>query len=133
MKYKLALLSLATIFASSALAKDSMQLDQITVNAQKIEENAQSVPISMSVFNEFLINDKNIKTMEDLTKVTPNLSFVNQGTSGIGSPTMRGLFGEFHNFNTPTVIYVDGVPILNGLGYNTSIENVEQIEVLKGP
>lgn len=114
-------------------AKEQNQLDTITVTAQKTEENIQKVPISINVIDEFLIEDKNINKMEDLTKVTPSFSFVNQGTSGVGSPTIRGIHGDFHNFNTPIVMFVDGVPILNGYGYNTSIFDVQRVEILKGP
>ena len=128
-------LSLATviILSNNIYAKDTTNLDTITVTAQKIEENIQNVPISINVIDEFLIEDKNINKMEDLTKVTPSFSFVNQGTSGVGSPTIRGLHGAFHNFNTPIVIFVDGVPILNGYGYNTSIFDIKRVEVLRGP
>ncbi len=114
-------------------AQESNQLDTITVTAQKVEQDMQHVPISINVVDEFLIEDKNIDKMEDLTKITPSFSFVNQGTSGVGSPTIRGLHGDFHNFNTPIVMFVDGVPILNGLGYNTAIFDVQRVEILKGP
>jgi len=116
-----------------ASANDTTHLDSVTVTAQKVEENVQKVPISINVVDEFLIEDKNINKMEDLTKVTPSFSFVNQGTSGVGSPTIRGIHGDFHNFNTPIVMLVDGVPILNGYGYNTSLFDVNRVEVLRGP
>lgn len=131
-KVVLSMLTAMTL-SHHASANDATHLDFVTVTAQKIEENVQEVPISINVIDEFLIEDKNINKMEDLTKITPSFSFVNQGTSGVGSPTIRGIHGDFHNFNTPIVMLVDGVPILNGYGYNTSLFDVNRVEVLRGP
>lgn len=125
--------AVSLILANSLLAKEAQELNDITVTAQKTEENMQDVPVSMNVLDEFTIKEKGIEEVQDITSSVSSFSFVNQGTSGVGSPTIRGLFGEFNSFNTPIVTIIDGVPILNGLGSNTTLFDIERVEVLKGP
>lgn len=124
---------ISVVLAFCLHADEVKNLSDMTVTAQKTEENVQDVPISMSVFDEISIEDKQIENLEDLTKSVPNFSFDNQGWSGAGSPSMRGMFGAFHDFNSPVVVLIDGVPILSGAGMNTFINDIERIEVLRGP
>ncbi|MCV6608367.1 MAG: TonB-dependent receptor [Campylobacterales bacterium] len=133
MTKKIAFSLVAAVMLETTALADSEKLGKLTVTAQKYEEDPQDIPMSLTVVDEFTIDDKGITTVEDLGKVTPSFSFMGQGTSGVGSPTMRGIHGDFHNFSTPIPVIVDGVPLLNGLGFNTLIEDVERVEVLKGP
>ena len=64
---KLAISLLAsTSLLTNMMAKDITSLDIITVSAQKSEENIQDVPINITMFNEFDIEDRDIGKIEDL-------------------------------------------------------------------
>lgn len=65
-------LCLAT-FAS--LADDT--LTEVVVTARRVEERAQDVPISISVFNQQQISNLNVVTASDLAAYTPSLSVTN--------------------------------------------------------
>ncbi len=126
-----------SIFTSSLLssiyAEDSINLETITVTAQKSEENVQNVPISISVFNEISLEDKSISTIDDIPKYTPNLLFFNGAKKGLTAPSIRGIYANVSSFSSPVSMYVDGVPFLNSMGFADDLMDIERVEVLRGP
>jgi iron complex outermembrane receptor protein len=129
-----------TIFAlfSFAQAEEEGRLrntnvTDITVTAQKIEESVQDVPISTTVFNEYAIQDLQIEKIEDIAAYTPNLFMFGYGSDGSLSSSIRGVYTDIMSPTVPVGIYVDGVPVSNGHSMNVLINNIERIEVLKGP
>jgi len=133
MKRKIAL-SIATslILSQSIYANDTKQLDTVTVTAQKTEENIQDVPISMSVFDEFTLEDRNIDNVSDIAKYTPGLEILNLSAVK-SSPSMRGLYSNYSSKSSVAGLYIDGVPNTDGTGFDASLMDIERIEVLKGP
>ena len=49
--------------------------DEITVTARKREESLQNVPISISVFSDKAMRDRNINSAYGLSAFPPNFSF----------------------------------------------------------
>lgn len=134
MKSKISLSLLATIILSNNIyAEKIKKLNDVTVTAQKIEENAQEIPISLTLFNEFDLEDKNIKDIKDLAFYTPNLMFFDNGGSFSFSPTVRGLRTAEGTFSSSLGVYIDGVPIITKYGTDSILMDIEQVEVLKGP
>jgi len=135
MKYKNKIvLSFVTslILSNSVYAKDTNQLDTLTVTAQKTEENIQDVPISMSVFDEFTLEDRNIDEVIDIAKYTPGLDIIGYSTLKY-SPSIRGMFADHSNFSSVAGLYIDGIPNTSGMGFDASLMDIERVEVLKGP
>ncbi len=128
-------LSILTILllSNSSLAKEVSILEDIEVTAQKSEENSQKVPISLSVFNDISLEDKSISNLNDIAKYTPNLFLFNTGQQGLTAPSLRGVTGNIISFSSPVSLYVDGVSTMNSFGFSDSLEDIERIEVLKGP
>jgi len=108
-------------------------LEIITVTAQKQEENVQEVPMSISVMNETSIEDSMIESVGDISDHVPSLSLFNPGAAGIYEPSMRGVRAEYSMESVATGLYVDGVPVLDAYSYNDEMQDVERIEVLRGP
>jgi len=133
-KSKIALSIITSLVLSSSMyAKDTIQeFDKLTVTAQKSEENIQNVPISMSVFDEYSIEDNQIKTIQDISSYTPNLMFIDLGGSDDFRPTMRGL-SSLTNFSSSVSLFIDGIPVSSQFGFNETLLDIERIEVLKGP
>ncbi|NCD11072.1 MAG: TonB-dependent receptor [Epsilonproteobacteria bacterium] len=126
-------LSIATSLCISQAIAQTTNLESITVTAQKSKEDVQNVPISMSVFDDLDLEDKSIESLDDIAKYTPNLMLFNTGQQGLTPPSMRGLSANVLSFSTPVSLYVDGVPTMNSFGYADALEDVERIEVLRGP
>ena len=106
------------------------ETEVVSVTANKIEENIEDVPQSITVIDEFVLQDKGIKTIPDLIENIPNMNLSTNGGSNIG---FRGLTQSVFTQNNPVVIYIDGVPTNKRYGFDASLANVERIEVLRGP
>jgi iron complex outermembrane receptor protein len=106
------------------------QLDEVTVTAQKYEEDAQRVPASISTLSAKQVRDYRLWDLKDLTAIAPNLNSAGPGDNR----TVSGIRGIVTTSYDPAVAtYVDGV---NQYGLDTYIPqllDVERIEVLRGP
>ncbi|MDR6942657.1 TonB-dependent receptor [Mucilaginibacter pocheonensis] len=106
------------------------QLDEVTVTAQKYEEDAQRVPSSISTLSAKQVRDYRLSDLKDLTAIAPNLNSAGPGDNR----TVSGIRGIVTTSYDPAVAtYVDGV---NQYGLDTYIPqllDVERIEVLRGP
>ncbi len=109
-------------------------LETITVTANKQEENVQDVPISVSVFEDVAIEDKKIDSVMELAGFIPNFMMSGNGIAGMNSPSMRGVYSSVSTFSVSTGMFIDGIPVLAPQqGFDTSLLDVERIEVLHGP
>ncbi len=105
-------------------------LEEITVTANKMEEELLKVPQSITVIDATEIEEKGLSSATEVLDQIPNtLATPNHG-AGIN---FRGLNASMFTSNNPVVIYVDGVPMANRYGYDFSLVNIESIEVLRGP
>ena len=134
-------LSCFCIASGAALAQqaETGTLEEITVTAQKRTENAQNVPISISAFSADMLQQKSITTVEQLSNLSPNVN-LDAGTPFSGSDTVlsayiRGVGQNDFAFNLdPGVgVYVDGVYLARSVGANTTMLDVDRVEILKGP
>jgi iron complex outermembrane receptor protein len=115
------------------------ELEEVTVTARRVEENMQTVPVSVSTFDGEEFTE--IMGAQNLTDVSiaPNVDITNgAGFSGLtGAPTIfiRGLGqGDFLAVTDPAVgVYVDGVYIARSVGSLLELTDFERIEVLRGP
>nr|WP_320191228.1 TonB-dependent receptor [uncultured Desulfobacter sp.] len=101
-------------------------MGDITVTAQKTEENLRDVPVSVSVLDDLALEDLEIKNLGDLYNYIPNVSKTNAGV-----PSVRGI-----SSNTGSLaigLYVDGVPATGTVGFMSMMNGVERVEVLRGP
>jgi len=105
----------------------------IMVTAQKQTQDIKDVPITMSVFDTYALDDMNVESVQDIMAYTPNMTYFNAGGNGVGTPTVRGLTASLRSFGTSTAMYVDGIPYTRGFGFDTILQDIHQIEVLKGP
>ena len=123
------------INASSAtfslqLAASTGQLSEVIVSAQKRDEAAQRVPISISTLSAKQVDDYGVWNTEDLTAVIPNLYAANAGDNR-NVTSIRGITTT--SYDPAVATYIDGV---NQFGLDTYIAqlfDVERIEVLRGP
>ncbi len=111
-------------------------LDEIIVTAQKKEENAQDVPISISAFSGAALEAIGITESDQLGQFVPGLEI---GTSsGKNSQLILFLRGaglsDFNNNNAgPIGIYSDEVYISSPILTSFQFFDTERLEVLKGP
>ncbi|CCK81467.1 TonB-dependent receptor [Desulfobacula toluolica] len=126
-------LAMTWMIFAQAQAQESVQVDSITITANKMEENVQDVSAGITVFTEKSISDLRIDSISDVAAYTPNFMIYENGISGANAPVMRGMFADIHSHSVSAGMYVDGVPILDGMAYEQDMLDIERIEVLKGP
>ncbi|HKT77830.1 MAG TPA: TonB-dependent receptor plug domain-containing protein, partial [Sphingobium sp.] len=108
---------------------DTGQIEEIVVTAQRRSESAQSVPISLQSFSADSLKTKGVSSTEDLTSVVGGL--IIQPTAARPMLFLRGVGNNSSNTTPSVLTFVDGV--YYPFGQATDLENVERIEVLKGP
>ena len=111
-------------------------LEEVMVTARRREENAQSVPIAITVLGGEEIDNLQINNLENLQTVVPELSV--SGASGRPNSPVYGLRGirptEAIYGQDPTVaIYFDEFVLSPAQGSNLGIFDLASVQVLKGP
>ena len=116
-------------------------VQEIIVTAQRRSESAQDVPMTIQAFTGDTLRAQNVTTLDDLVKLTPNVSFANNGP-GQGNIYMRGLSTGFAGNQSsaavgafPNVaVYLDDqsmqFPFRN---VDIYMVDMERVEVLEGP
>ncbi|MES2987372.1 MAG: TonB-dependent receptor [Pseudomonadota bacterium] len=114
-------------------ADDNGELNEIVVTAQRREENAQDVPISVSTISADLIAQTGIPNPEALGQLLPGVTF-NRQSIGV-TPYVRGIGGNNAGAgNEPSIaLYIDDVYMPTALASVFDFNSVESISVLKGP
>ena len=127
--------------ASAPQASEDNGIEQVVVTAQRRSELLQKVPISITVFSQQSLSDKNIVTSSDLAAYTPSLSSDTRFGSDNSTFAIRGFTQEIRT--TPSVgVYFDEVVAPVGGGHGTpagdgagagDFFDLQNVQVLKGP
>ena len=125
-------------FVSVANAQDGerLQLEEITVTARKRDESIQDAPYTITALTSADIEVKGINELQDIVSFSPGF-FYSENAVGKNSRESRRLIFRGMNPRTDLMhrqaasVFIDGAPTI-GPEFG-SIENVERIEVLKGP
>src|SRR5579883_2934731 len=123
---------------------DTGTLEQIVVTAQRRTERLQDVPMSITTFSEEKIDQQGLRTIDDLSRLSPGVTFIRNGMSSSGNyndedndVSIRGIDSTA---GASTIgIYVDDTPIqTRHLQFGTvnpypALFDLQRVEVLKGP
>ena len=128
-----ALLFLAALVALSTSAT-AQQIDEIIVYGDLRESEIENVPTSVTVLDESLIRQRNASHFEEMVAAAANLNLSN-GASRARFFQIRGVGerGQFTEPLNPSVgLLIDGVDF-SGIGGVSTLFDIEQIEVFRGP
>lgn len=121
--------------AAPAAADDSLMIQEIVVTARKRTESLQRVPDAITAFTAESIVTADIKQLSDFAALTPNMTFHGGDAYRAGqfSLSMRGIGNGQEGWSSVSYI-VDGVAASSTDSINSgSLEDIERIEVLRGP
>lgn len=112
----------------------SASLEEIVVTAQRRESSAQDVSASINVVSGDLVERAGIVSTQDLPAMVPGLVV----SRDIGLSTQIFIRGIGNNLlgmgsGNSVATYVDGVYIPNSVQVFQSFNDIDRIEVLKGP
>lgn len=118
-----------------AQENNSRMLEEIVVTAQKREQNLQDVPVAVSVLSADDLVNLDVKSFEDVGRVTPSLSIETGEAPSGNTIRMRGIGTSAFSISAePSVsVVVDGVPLMVVAQAFGNLEDIARIEVLKGP
>lgn len=113
-------------------APAGVEIEEITVTAQKREENIQEVPVSVTALTGEVLQRNGIQDVIALTEAVPNLFLSQKAPAGSAATyfTMRGL-GPGFGAEPSVGFYIDGA-YLEG-GGNLDVQDLDRVEVLRGP
>ncbi|HWM65020.1 MAG TPA: TonB-dependent receptor plug domain-containing protein [Steroidobacteraceae bacterium] len=106
-------------------------LQEIVVTAERRSENLQDVPIAITAVSGDALDRAGATSITALADVTPGLQM--QTTQGSVAPRIRGVGSDLPNVENSVAIYVDGVYIASPSASLLSLNNIAQVETLKGP
>jgi iron complex outermembrane receptor protein len=124
--------TLAQAQDQAAVAEDE-GVGDIIVTAQRREESMQQVPISVSAITADTLSAVNVAGTTGISQVVPSVQVTSSGPSNIFF--MRGVGNTSGNVGEEgaNAFYVDGVYLGDLTSAGTKFNNIERIEVLKGP
>jgi len=108
-------------------------LEEIVVSAQRRSESAQSVPISITALSGEQLSASGVTSLPDIAQVTPGLQF--QAIGAVSVPFLRGVGAAVSAAGSESTValMVDGVYISAQPASLMSLNNIESVEVDKGP
>jgi iron complex outermembrane receptor protein len=117
----------------SAFADD--QLEEVTVTAQKREQNLQDVGISIAAFSQENLKDMGVTSVAQLGSMVPGVNIFQFGQDATTTITIRGVSqNDFADHNeAPVAVYQDGAynSFIGGAGL--TLFDVDRVEILRGP
>jgi iron complex outermembrane recepter protein len=106
---------------------------EIMVTAEKRSESINSVPMSITAVTGATLQQRDIITLADLSKVTPGFNY----STVLGQPVyfLRGVgLVDYGLGSSPAVsVYLDEAPIFSPVMTEVAPLDLERVEVLKGP
>ena len=116
---------------ASSPNEDQGALTEIVVIAQKRTENLQNVPIAISTVSGSQLAAVAATSITAIADMTPGLQMTT--TQGSVAPHIRGVGSDIPNVENSVALYLDGVYIASPSAALLSLNNIQQVETLKGP
>lgn len=118
---------------------ESGTLDEVVVQARKVAENLQEVPLSISVFTAEDIERQNLSSNEDIARLDPSVIFDYGASLQDTRIVIRGLSPTRGRVNS--AVLIDGIDITSesiqfaggGLLATGKLFDLQQVEIVKGP
>lgn len=144
LRYGIALCTLCLPLAAhaqdSSSARDASEggatsggISDIVVTAQRRNERLQDVPVAVSAVSGDRLAAIGIQSSLELSTVTPGL--VAPQVAGFSQPHIRGVGSSTNGpgLEQPVATYIDGVYMASASASLMTLNNIERVEVLKGP
>jgi len=116
--------------------QQTLALEEIIVTARKREESLIDTPLAVSVFGKQELESAGYTDIIDISKATPGLFIedFNQAAARVDTtPRFRGVFFSSGNrLQQTATIFLDGV-YLSGGEQTIGVNELERVEIIKGP
>ncbi len=125
-------ISLLALLPVQADTLKSLDIEEaVVVASPKETRRLRQQPVSVSLFNTDLIQQRQIKSVKELSTLAPNFYMPAYGSRLSSACYIRGIGSRI---NTPAVgMYVDNVPYVDKTAYDFSFSGIDRVDVLRGP
>jgi outer membrane receptor protein involved in Fe transport len=123
-------LSVCVAATAHAANEPGLVIEEVTVTARKFEESLQDAPVSVSAFTASALEAAGLKSISDISNYTPGLYFQKDQGRRFDRPVLRGMSNILGVNNVAN--FIDGAYV-GGSIQSTEIQNLERVEVIKGP
>jgi iron complex outermembrane recepter protein len=115
--------------------QDAAGLEEIVITANKRAESIQDVPASVMAFTAATLERANVRDFDDLISIAPSLTITKTTQPANNSINIRGVGTYSYSIATQasTAVVVDDIPQAFQAEAFTSLADVQQIEILRGP
>jgi outer membrane receptor protein involved in Fe transport len=127
------LLSSIKIFSKTDgdTVKFEHELNEIEIVAFKQNTDLSLQPVPASVLSANAIKENNFLNIKEISSFIPNLFIPDYGSKMTSPAYIRGIGAAK---NAPSVgLYVDGVPYFDRSTFDFNINDIDRVEVLRGP
>ncbi len=134
----------AAVAEPSDQGASSGALEEIIVTATRRSERLRDVPISVTAFSQEKIDAQGVRSIDDLARLTPGVTFQRNAMSSAGNYNDEGtninIRGVDSTAGTSTIgIYIDDTPIqtrhlaFGSVSAFPALFDLDRVEVLRGP
>ncbi len=128
-------LVLALSAGAQEVEDDDAILPTVTVTAQKVEQNVQDVPISVSAVSGAMLENSGTTSLENIGDLIPSVTFRKGTTNANSALVMRGVgtitFSVAAEPSVSTV--VDGIVLSRSGQAFIDLVDIQRLEALRGP
>lgn len=123
-----------TLIKNFELEPDPLTLKDVTVTANKVEEELQNVPIAATVIEANNLTKRTVASTDEAFAVVPNL-VTDAFLPSRATFSLRGLASDFTNVGIENSVglYIDDVYYSRSYNFNSTLFDIERVEVLRGP
>ena len=132
----LASVSTLPVYAQDQQPEDTNATEEIIVTAQKREQRLQDVPLAISAISSDQLTDRGVVDISTIANVVPSLAISgNAGNGGFRLLSIRGLSGQAVPIgqSQTVAVYLDGEYLPKPDAAFFALDDVERVEVLRGP
>ena len=108
-------------------------LEEIVVTAEHVTENAQTTPITMSVYSGKSLKSLDVTSINSLSTIAPDLNF----SVAEGEPvlTVRGISSRdvTENGDPAVTVDTDGFYLNRSYALDATLYDLDRVELLRGP
>lgn len=122
-------------YASDKLTTDTLRtynLNEVVITSSTKETNKlQSLPSAISVISPLAIQSRQIEAIKNLSGFVPNLFIPDYGAKLTSAVYIRGIGAR--SSGQSIGLYIDNVPYQNKSTFDFNLNDIQRIEVLRGP
>ena len=112
------------------------QLDAVEVSARGVKESLQRAPLPITVMSEKVIEEKGLVDIRDIANLTPGFSISPTFGRANEVPVIRGMSNIPQAMTAEPAynasLFIDGIYVGGDMS-TFGLDNVQQVEVLRGP